>query len=61
MVKHKKVNFSIPNQVDSFLTNTKESTGLKKSQILSMLVLRYGDELAEDLSKYSKKGEALKQ
>lgn len=59
MVKHKKVNFSIPNQVDDYLTKAKESTGYKKSQILSLLVLRYGDKLLKDLSKSAKKGEAL--
>ena len=56
----KKVNFSISNEVDSFLSTIKEETGLPKSQVLTMLVSCYGDQLAKDLSKYSKKGEALK-
>lgn len=51
----KKVNFSIPTVVDSFLTDTKKATGMPKSQILSLLVMKHGDELARDLSKYSKK------
>lgn len=59
MVKHKKVNFSIPNEVDSYLTQTKESTGYKKSQILSFLVLRYGDEIAKELSKSQRKEKTL--
>jgi hypothetical protein len=55
----KKVNFSIPAEVDNFLTSTKEATGLPKSQILSFLVIRHGEELAKDLSKYSRKEETL--
>jgi hypothetical protein len=55
----KKVNFSIPAEVDNFLTSTKEATGLPKSQILSFLVMRHGEELAKDLSKFSRKEEAL--
>ena len=55
----KKVNFSIPEVVDSFLTETKKTTGMPKSQILSLLVMKHGDELAKNLSKYSKKGETV--
>lgn len=57
MKLHKKVNFSISNEVDSFLTSLKEETGLTKSRILTMLVSGYGEELAKDLQKYSRKGE----
>ena len=39
----------------------KETSGLSKSKILSMLVSGYGENLATDLQKYSKKGETVKQ
>lgn len=57
----KKVNFSISQDVDSFLNSMKETSGLSKSKILSMLVSGYGENLATDLQKYSKKGETVKQ
>lgn len=56
----KKVNFSIPTVVDSFLSDTKKATGMPKSQILSLLVMKYGDEFARDLCKYSQKEDAVK-
>lgn len=51
----KKVNFSISHEVDTFLTNTKNATGLPKSQVLNLMVLKYGDKIAKDLQKYARK------
>ena len=51
----KKVNFSISNEVDAFLTKTKNETGLPKSQVLSLMVLRYGDKIAKDLQQFKRK------
>lgn len=56
----KKVNFSISQNVDDYLTHTKTKSGLSKSQILTLLVTKYGDKLARDLSKYSQKEETVK-
>lgn len=51
----KKVNFSISNDVDAFLTNAKEVHGISKSKLLSMLVVKYGDKMLKDLQKYERK------
>ena len=56
----KKVNFSISQNVDDYLSHTKTESGLSKSQILTLLVTKYGDKLAKDLSKYSQKEETVK-
>ena len=51
----KKVNFSISNDVDMFLTNAKETHGITKSKLLSLLVAKYGDKMLKDLQKYERK------
>lgn len=56
----KKVNFSISQNVDDYLSHMKTENGLSKSQILTLLVTKYGDKLARDLSKYSQKEETVK-
>ncbi len=53
----KKVNFSISNDVDAFLNEMKQQHGISKSKVLTLLVSKYGDKIARDLSKYSKKEE----
>lgn len=56
----KKVNFSITNETDIFLTAAKEKTGFSKSFILSALVCGYGEELLKDMSKYGRKERTVK-
>lgn len=56
---HKKVNFSITPEVDSFLSFAKKETGLPKSQVLSFMVMRYGKKIAKDLQEYSRKEDSL--
>ena len=55
----KKVNFSLDKDTVAFLDNIKNVTGLTQSKVLTMFVNRYGDEFAQDLAKYSKKGETV--
>lgn len=54
-----KVNFLLDKDTVAFLSTIKSATGLTQSKVLSMFVNRYGDEFAQDLAKYSKKGETV--
>ena len=56
----KNINLSLPENVDDYLNNVKTMTGLPKSRALSLLVTRYGDELLQDLGKYTRKEETVK-
>lgn len=52
---YRKVGMSISPEVDIFLNEIKQKTGLKKSNIITLLVSRYGDELKSDICKYQRK------
>lgn len=60
MIRHVKVNLSLDKEVDAYLNKVKAETGFAKSQVLSMLVSRYGKRLAKDLHEYARKEETLK-
>ncbi len=55
----KKVNLSISQEVDAFLTSMKEKHNISKSKVLTALVLQYGDKVDKNLGKYQKKGETV--
>lgn len=59
MSKKTKVNFLLDKDTVAFLQSIKGATGLTQSKVLAMFVNRYGDEFAQDLAKYAKKGETV--
>lgn len=56
----KKVNFLLDSDVVIFFDTMKKETGMTQAKVVSMLVHRYGAELAQDFQKYSKKGDTQK-
>lgn len=58
-LRHRKVGMSISPEVDNYLNEIKNKTGIKKSNIIALLVSRYGDELKSDVCKYQRKEQSI--
>lgn len=50
-----KVNFLLDADTVAFLAEMRSKTGLTQSKVVAMLVHRYGDDMSQDLQKYSRK------
>lgn len=58
-LKHRKVCMSLSPEVDKYLCDIKDATNIKKSNVIALLVARYGDELKSDICKYQRKEQSI--